>query len=103
MPDEGIRHGQIDRSRRRRGETLQRFCDAIDESGHVIHRAGHFTDCLTKEARKLWSGPPYRKDLRVMNPFSLIQTAYAQDASGNFLASATQFAPLILIFAVFYF
>jgi preprotein translocase subunit YajC len=38
-----------------------------------------------------------------MNPFTLIETAYAQDASGNFLASATQFAPLILIFAVFYF
>ena len=38
-----------------------------------------------------------------MNPFTLIPAAYAQDASGNFLASATQFAPLILIFAVFYF
>ena len=40
---------------------------------------------------------------RVMNPFTLIQSAYAQDASGNLLASASQFAPLILIFAVFYF
>jgi preprotein translocase subunit YajC len=38
-----------------------------------------------------------------MNPFTLISPAFAQDASGNFLASATQFAPLILIFAVFYF
>lgn len=38
-----------------------------------------------------------------MNPFILIPPAYAQDATGNFLASATQFAPLILIFAVFYF
>ncbi|HEY8288889.1 MAG TPA: preprotein translocase subunit YajC [Acetobacteraceae bacterium] len=38
-----------------------------------------------------------------MNPFTLIPAAYAQDATGNFLASATQFAPLILIFAVFYF
>ncbi|HET6609630.1 MAG TPA: preprotein translocase subunit YajC [Rhodopila sp.] len=38
-----------------------------------------------------------------MNPFTLIPAAYAQDASGNILASATQFAPLILIFAVFYF
>lgn len=38
-----------------------------------------------------------------MNPFNLIPAAYAQDATGNFLASAMQFAPLILIFAVFYF
>jgi preprotein translocase subunit YajC len=38
-----------------------------------------------------------------MNPFTLIAPAYAQDATGNFLASATQFAPLILIFVVFYF
>jgi preprotein translocase subunit YajC len=38
-----------------------------------------------------------------MNPFTLIQSAYAQDAGGNLLASASQFAPLILIFAVFYF
>jgi preprotein translocase subunit YajC len=38
-----------------------------------------------------------------MNPFTLISPAYAQEAGGNFLASATQFAPLILIFAVFYF
>ncbi len=37
-----------------------------------------------------------------MNPFSLISPAYAQDASG-IVASATQFAPLVLIFAVFYF
>jgi preprotein translocase subunit YajC len=37
-----------------------------------------------------------------MNPFVLISPAYAQDAAG-FLGSATQFAPLILIFAVFYF
>jgi preprotein translocase subunit YajC len=37
-----------------------------------------------------------------MNPFTLISPAYAQDA-GGMLASATQFAPLILIFAVFYF
>ncbi len=37
-----------------------------------------------------------------MNPFSLISPAYAQDASG-IMASATQFAPLVLIFAVFYF
>src|SRR6202012_2921953 len=61
-------------------------------------------DCLTKEGRKLWSGPPHRKDPgRIMNPFTLIPPAYAQDAGGNFLSSATQFAPLILIFAVFYF
>jgi preprotein translocase subunit YajC len=37
-----------------------------------------------------------------MNPFSIISPAYAQDASG-IMASATQFAPLVLIFAVFYF
>ena len=37
-----------------------------------------------------------------MNPFSLISPAYAQDVSG-ILGSATQFAPLVLIFAVFYF
>jgi preprotein translocase subunit YajC len=37
-----------------------------------------------------------------MNPFTLISPAYAQDVSGM-LGSATQFAPLILIFAVFYF
>jgi preprotein translocase subunit YajC len=37
-----------------------------------------------------------------MNPFTLISPAYAQDVSG-ILGSATQFAPLILIFAVFYF
>ena len=37
-----------------------------------------------------------------MNSFSLISPAYAQDASG-IMASATQFAPLVLIFAVFYF
>lgn len=40
---------------------------------------------------------------RIMNPFNLIPAAHAQDATGNFLASASQFAPLILIFAVFYF
>jgi preprotein translocase subunit YajC len=37
-----------------------------------------------------------------MNPFILISPAYAQDISG-ILGSATQFAPLVLIFAVFYF
>src|ERR1700753_1571855 len=37
-----------------------------------------------------------------MSPFSLISPAYAQDVSGM-LGGATQFAPLILIFAVFYF
>jgi preprotein translocase subunit YajC len=37
-----------------------------------------------------------------MNPFTLISPAYAQDVSGV-LGSATQFAPLVLIFAVFYF
>lgn len=37
-----------------------------------------------------------------MNPFALISPAYAQDVSGM-LGSATQFAPLVLIFAVFYF
>ena len=37
-----------------------------------------------------------------MNPFSLIPSAHAQDLSGIF-SSATQFAPLVLIFAVFYF
>ncbi len=37
-----------------------------------------------------------------MNPFTLISPAYAQDAAG-LLGSATQFAPLVLIFAVFYF
>ncbi|MGE0223677.1 MAG: preprotein translocase subunit YajC [Acetobacteraceae bacterium] len=37
-----------------------------------------------------------------MNPFGLISPAYAQDAGGA-LATATQFVPLILIFAVFYF
>jgi preprotein translocase subunit YajC len=37
-----------------------------------------------------------------MNPFTLISPAYAQDMSG-LLGSATQFAPLVLIFAVFYF
>jgi len=33
---------------------------------------------------------------------ALISPAYAQDA-GNMLTSATQFAPLVLIFVVFYF
>lgn len=37
-----------------------------------------------------------------MNPFTLISPAYGQDLSGM-LGSATQFAPLVLIFAVFYF
>jgi preprotein translocase subunit YajC len=37
-----------------------------------------------------------------MTPFTLISPAYAQDISGM-LGSATQFAPLVLIFAVFYF
>ncbi len=37
-----------------------------------------------------------------MNPFGLISPAYAQDA-GGMLATATQFVPLVLIFAVFYF
>jgi preprotein translocase subunit YajC len=37
-----------------------------------------------------------------MNPFGLISPAYAQDA-GGMLATATQFMPLVLIFAVFYF
>jgi preprotein translocase subunit YajC len=37
-----------------------------------------------------------------MTPFTLISPAYAQDVSGM-LGSATQFAPLVLIFAVFYF
>lgn len=39
----------------------------------------------------------------IMNPFTLISPAYAQTANENFLASASQFAPLVLIFAVFYF
>jgi preprotein translocase subunit YajC len=38
-----------------------------------------------------------------MNPFTLITPAYAQDAVGGLLGPATQFAPLILIFVVFYF
>jgi preprotein translocase subunit YajC len=37
-----------------------------------------------------------------MNPLALISPAYAQDVSG-LLGSATQFAPLVLIFGVFYF
>ncbi len=37
-----------------------------------------------------------------MNPFGLISPAYAQDP-GGMLATATQFLPLVLIFAVFYF
>jgi preprotein translocase subunit YajC len=37
-----------------------------------------------------------------MDPFTLISPAYAQDAAG-ILGSATQFAPLVLIFGVFYF
>ena len=37
-----------------------------------------------------------------MNPFTLISPAYAQDISG-LMGSATQFAPLVMIFAVFYF
>ena len=37
-----------------------------------------------------------------MNPFTLISPAYAQDLSGS-LGSVVQFAPLVLIFAVFYF
>jgi preprotein translocase subunit YajC len=67
---------------------------------------------LTKGGRKLWSGPSYRKrpipkdppihDPTFMNPFALISPAYGQDVSG-LLGSATQFAPLVLIFAVFYF
>jgi preprotein translocase subunit YajC len=38
-----------------------------------------------------------------MNPFTLITPAYAQDAGAGFLGPMTQFAPLILIFVVFYF
>jgi preprotein translocase subunit YajC len=34
---------------------------------------------------------------------SLISPAYAQDAAAGVLGSATQFLPLVLIFAVFYF
>jgi preprotein translocase subunit YajC len=37
-----------------------------------------------------------------MNPFTLISPAYAQDVNGM-LQGVVQFAPLILIFAVFYF
>jgi preprotein translocase subunit YajC len=37
-----------------------------------------------------------------MNPFTLISPAYGQDISG-LLGGVTQFAPLVLIFAVFYF
>ena len=37
-----------------------------------------------------------------MNALTLISPAYAQDVSG-IMGSATQFAPLVLIFAVFYF
>jgi preprotein translocase subunit YajC len=37
-----------------------------------------------------------------MNPFTLVPPAYGQDMSG-LLGSVTQFAPLVLIFAVFYF
>jgi preprotein translocase subunit YajC len=37
-----------------------------------------------------------------MGSFGLISPAYAQDVSGM-LGSATQFLPLVLIFAVFYF
>jgi preprotein translocase subunit YajC len=38
-----------------------------------------------------------------MNPFVLIPPAYGQALGGEWLGSATQFAPLVLIFAVFYF
>jgi preprotein translocase subunit YajC len=38
-----------------------------------------------------------------MNPFVLIPPAYAQAVGGEWLGSAAQFAPLVLIFAVFYF
>ena len=37
-----------------------------------------------------------------MNPFTLISPAYAQDVSGM-MQGVVQFAPLVLIFAVFYF
>jgi preprotein translocase subunit YajC len=37
-----------------------------------------------------------------MNSLTLISPAYAQDLSG-IMGNATQFAPLVLIFAVFYF
>jgi preprotein translocase subunit YajC len=37
-----------------------------------------------------------------MNPFTLISPAYAQDLNGA-LGSVVQFAPLVLIFSVFYF
>jgi preprotein translocase subunit YajC len=37
-----------------------------------------------------------------MHPLTLISPAYAQDVAG-IMGSATQFAPLVLIFAVFYF
>jgi preprotein translocase subunit YajC len=37
-----------------------------------------------------------------MNSFTLISPAFAQDVAG-IMGSATQFAPLVLIFAVFYF
>jgi preprotein translocase subunit YajC len=37
-----------------------------------------------------------------MNPFTLVSPAFAQDVTG-ILGGATQFAPLVLIFAVFYF
>lgn len=37
-----------------------------------------------------------------MNSFGLISPAYAQDVAG-IMGSATQFLPLVLIFAVFYF
>ena len=37
-----------------------------------------------------------------MNPFTLLSPAYGQDMAG-LMGSATQVAPLILIFAVFYF
>ncbi len=38
-----------------------------------------------------------------MNPFVLIPPAYAQAVGSEWLGSAAQFAPLVLIFAVFYF
>ena len=39
-----------------------------------------------------------------MNPFTLIQPAYAQEtATAGMLGPITQFAPLVLIFVVFYF
>ena len=102
VPDERIRI--VERYGRRGGrrQTLQRLGNTGHEVVQSLIHQGKVPGKL--DVRGAESMVPTRSPQGpdLMNPFGLISPAYAQDA-GGMLATATQFVPLVLIFAVFYF